>query len=64
MLKKILAPVGVTVPIHITDVPDIPSLRTISTPLESIETSLPIYEHLHRHVLPQKKTENRTDFLS
>ena len=53
MLKEVLATVGVTVPIHIPDVSDIPSLRIIYSSLECIGTSTPAYEHLHRPVLLQ-----------
>ena len=44
MLNKMLASIGVAVPINIPDVPDIPYLTKISTTLSSNETHPPIYD--------------------
>ena len=52
MLKQILANVGVNVPLHIPDVPDISSLTNISTNSTFDITHPPTYEHLHRHFIP------------
>ena len=53
MLNKIIATVGVNLPLHITDVPDISSITNISTTSESNVAHPPTYGHLHRHFLPQ-----------
>ena len=54
MLNQFLAAVGVNVPLHIPDVPDVASLINISTTSTSDITHPPTYEHLHRHLLPGK----------
>ena len=54
MLKQILANVGVNVPLHIPDVPDIAYLKNISTTSTFDITHPPTYEHLHRQLLPKK----------
>ena len=53
-----------TVFLHIPYVPDNISLRIISTPLEFNKTPLYTYEHHHRPVIFQGRSENRTDSLS
>ena len=50
-----IAMVGVTVPIHIREVSDIPSLRIIFNPFEYIETHPATYDRFHRTVLLQDK---------
>ena len=54
MLNKIIASVGVNVPLHIIDVPDIVSLTKKKKTSTSNVTHTPTYEHLHRHLLPEK----------
>ena len=56
-----LASVGVTVPPHIPYLPDIPSLKNTPTPLEYNEKYFPTYDHLHRLIPLQDKSENETD---
>ena len=55
MLKKILANVSVNVPRQIPDVTDIVYLTKFSTTSTSDITHPPTYEHLHRHLLPEKE---------
>ena len=54
MLMKILASANVNVPLQIPDVPDIASLKNISTTSTYDITHAPTYEHLHRHFLTEK----------
>ena len=53
MLNQIIASVGVDVPLHILDVPDIAYLTNISTTSTSDIIHKPIYGHLHGHLLPE-----------
>ena len=59
VLKQILATVGVNVPLHIPDIPDIESLTNISTTSKSDITHPPTYEHFHRHFLPETEGKNK-----
>ena len=54
MLNKIIATVGVNLPLHIPDVPDISSLTNISKNSTSKISHKPTYEHIHRDLLPEK----------
>ena len=58
-LKQILAFVGVNVPIHIPDVPDISSLTKIYTTSTSNVTHRPTYEHFHSHFIPEKEGKKK-----
>ena len=59
MLKQILATVVVNVPLQIPYVPDIKSLKNISTTSTSDITHTPTYEHLHRNFLPEREGKNK-----
>ena len=59
MLKQIISNVGVDIPLHIPDVPDFESLTKISTTSTFDITHPPTYEHLHRHLLPEKEGKNK-----
>ena len=59
MLKQILASIGVNVPLHIPDVPDILARTNISTTSTSNITHPPKYERLHRYLLPEKEVKNK-----
>ena len=48
MLKHMLVSIGVTVPLKITDVPDVLYLTKFSTTSASNETHPHTYEHLYR----------------
>ena len=50
---------GVTVTLQILDVPDIPYITNISTPLVSDKTYPPTYGHLPRPVPIQYKTDKK-----
>ena len=51
ILKQVLSAMCDSVPLHIPDVPDIPSLRETSTLLEAYVTHPPTNEHLHIPIL-------------
>ena len=59
MLKKILAYVGVNVPLHITYVTDIAFIKISYKTSTSNITHPPTYERLHKHLLPEKEGKNR-----
>ena len=59
MLKLILSSIGVTFPVHIPYVPDIPYLTTFSTISSSIETHPANYDQLHSPLLIQKHKEQK-----
>ena len=54
MLKEILITVRFTVPIHISDFPDIPDLSIIYIPFEFFEIPTPTYDNLHMPLLIQE----------
>ena len=56
-LKKMLASICVTVPLHIPDITDITSLTNNFTTSESNETHPPTYDHPHRTLLIQNKSK-------
>ena len=59
ILKKILAYIGVNVPIQIPYIPDIQSLTNISTTLAYNETHPPTYEHLCRPSITQNESKKK-----
>ena len=59
MLNKILASIGVDVPLHIPDVPDIPYFIKISTTSAYNQTHPSTYEHLHRTLITQNVSKNK-----
>ena len=59
MSKKILATIGVNIPLHIPDVTDIAYLTIISTTSTSNITHPHTYEHIHRHLLPEKEGKKK-----
>ena len=59
MLKKILAYVGVNVPLHITYVTDIAFIKISYKTSTSNITHPHTYEHIHRHLLPEKEGKKK-----
>ena len=59
-LKKMLASICVTVPLHIPDITDITSLTNNFTTSESNETHPPTYGYLHRPLINQDEPNNKT----
>ena len=59
MLKQIVATVGIYVSLHIPDVTDIAYLTNISTTSTSEITHPSTYEHLRRHLPPEKEEKNK-----
>ena len=59
MLRKILAYVGVNVSVNIPHVPDIASITNIYTTSTSNITHPHTYEHIHRHLLPEKEGKKK-----
>ena len=60
MLKHVISSIGVTVPLHLPNVPDIPSITYISTTSAYNEIHPTTYEHLHRTLQTQNQSKNKT----
>ena len=60
MFKQNLSSISVTINLHIPDVIYIPYHAKIPTTLEYNDTHPPTYEHFHRTLLIQNKSNNKT----